>query len=128
MHNFYAISTNDCFLICIHKEHAKWSTNYPLQHFPFFSGGRLTIKLGDKEVEYNPEFRFYICTKLSNPHYTPETSTKTTIVNFSVKEQGSVFIWENLILVEQIVMEMDSCVTKLRQYWEFFVVLGQQFL
>lgn len=47
------------------------------------------IRLGDKEVEYNPDFRFYITTKMSNPHYTPETSTKTTIVNFAVKEQGS---------------------------------------
>ena len=46
------------------------------------------IKLGDKEVEYNPDFHFYITTKLSNPHYTPEISTKTTIVNFAVKEQG----------------------------------------
>lgn len=53
----------------------------------FFPGGRLLLKLGDKEVEYNPEFRFYITTKLSNPHYTPEISTKTTIVNFAVKEQ-----------------------------------------
>ncbi|XP_078020536.1 dynein axonemal heavy chain 2 [Epinephelus lanceolatus] len=51
-------------------------------------GGRLMLKLGDKEVEYSPEFRFYITTKLSNPHYTPEISTKTTIVNFAVKEQG----------------------------------------
>ncbi|XP_041842513.1 dynein heavy chain 2, axonemal [Melanotaenia boesemani] len=51
-------------------------------------GGRLLLKLGDKEVEYNPEFRFYITTKLSNPHYTPEISSKTTIVNFAVKEQG----------------------------------------
>ncbi|KAJ0006370.1 hypothetical protein NQD34_013643, partial [Periophthalmus magnuspinnatus] len=51
-------------------------------------GGRLLMKLGDKEIEYNPDFRFYIATKLSNPHYTPETSTKTTIVNFAVKEQG----------------------------------------
>ncbi|XP_070849918.1 dynein axonemal heavy chain 2 [Chaetodon trifascialis] len=51
-------------------------------------GGRLLLKLGDKEVEYSPEFRFYIATKLSNPHYTPEISTKTTIVNFAVKEQG----------------------------------------
>lgn len=45
------------------------------------------MKLGDKDVEYNPDFRFYITTKLSNPHYTPETCTKTTIVNFAVKEQ-----------------------------------------
>nr|XP_040043942.1 dynein heavy chain 2, axonemal isoform X1 [Gasterosteus aculeatus aculeatus] len=51
-------------------------------------GGRLLMKLGDKEVEYNPEFRFYITTKLSNPHYTPEISTKTIIVNFGVMEQG----------------------------------------
>uniref|UniRef100_G1NZY7 Dynein axonemal heavy chain 2 n=1 Tax=Myotis lucifugus TaxID=59463 RepID=G1NZY7_MYOLU len=52
------------------------------------TGGRLLIRIGDKEVEYNPNFRFYITTKLSNPHYSPETSAKTTIVNFAVKEQG----------------------------------------
>ena len=52
------------------------------------------IRLGDKEVEYNPDFKFYITTKLSNPHYTPEIATKTTIVNFAVKEQGKcLFIW-----------------------------------
>uniref|UniRef100_A0A2K5ICV1 Dynein axonemal heavy chain 2 n=1 Tax=Colobus angolensis palliatus TaxID=336983 RepID=A0A2K5ICV1_COLAP len=51
-------------------------------------GGRLLMRIGDKEVEYNASFRFYITTKLSNPHYSPETSAKTTIVNFAVKEQG----------------------------------------
>ncbi|XP_040202767.1 dynein heavy chain 2, axonemal [Rana temporaria] len=51
-------------------------------------GGKLQIRLGDKDVMYNPEFRFYITTKLSNPHYTPEISSQTTIVNFAVKEQG----------------------------------------
>uniref|UniRef100_F7HBY3 Dynein axonemal heavy chain 2 n=1 Tax=Macaca mulatta TaxID=9544 RepID=F7HBY3_MACMU len=51
-------------------------------------GGRLLMRIGDKEVEYNTSFRFYITTKLSNPHYSPETSAKTTIVNFAVKEQG----------------------------------------
>ncbi|ERE69395.1 dynein heavy chain 6, axonemal-like protein [Cricetulus griseus] len=51
-------------------------------------GGRLLMRIGDKEVEYNPNFRFYLTTKLSNPHYSPETSAKTTIVNFAVKEQG----------------------------------------
>jgi len=61
--------------------------------FQFFNifellGGRLLIKLGDKEVEFNTDFKFYITTKLSNPHYQPEISTKTSIVNFAVKEQG----------------------------------------
>ncbi|KNC97489.1 uncharacterized protein SPPG_07404 [Spizellomyces punctatus DAOM BR117] len=51
-------------------------------------GGQLTIKLGDKEIEYNPDFRFYITTKLANPHYSPEVFAKATIVNFAVKEKG----------------------------------------
>ena len=46
------------------------------------------IRLGDKELDYNPDFKFYITTKLGNPHYTPEISTKTTITNFAVKEDG----------------------------------------
>ena len=52
-------------------------------------GNRSIMKLGDKEVEYNPDFRFYLTTKLNNPHYTPEISTKATIVNFCVKQQVS---------------------------------------
>ena len=51
-------------------------------------GARKTIKLGDKELDYSDDFRFYLTTKLSNPHYTPEVSTKAAIVNFAVKEEG----------------------------------------
>ena len=51
-------------------------------------GNRSIIKLGDKEVDYNPDFKFYLTTKLANPHYTPEISTTATIVNFCVKQQG----------------------------------------
>jgi len=49
---------------------------------------RLVIKLGDKELDYNTDFKLYITTRLGNPHYTPEISTKTTLTNFSVKQQG----------------------------------------
>eukprot|EP00501_MAST-03F_sp_TOSAG23-6_P002128 GSMAST32.ASY1.ANO1.2224.1 assembled CDS len=38
----------------------------------FKQGGVLCIRLGDSTVEYNSEFRFYITTKLPNPHYLPE--------------------------------------------------------
>jgi dynein heavy chain len=51
-------------------------------------GARETLRLGDKELEYNRNFRLYITTKLPNPHYTPEVSTKAAVVNFIVKEAG----------------------------------------
>ncbi|KAF7269690.1 hypothetical protein GWI33_017275 [Rhynchophorus ferrugineus] len=51
-------------------------------------GGQNMIKLDDKYVSYDDRFKFFITTKLTNPHYAPEISTKTTMVNFAVKEQG----------------------------------------
>jgi dynein heavy chain len=51
-------------------------------------GNREVIRLGDKELDWSKDFRLYITTTLSNPHYTPEVSTKTTVVNFSVKQEG----------------------------------------
>lgn len=51
-------------------------------------GGSLSIKIGESTLDYNVNFKFYLTTKLSNPHYTPEVSTKTTIVNFIVVEDG----------------------------------------
>ena len=40
----------------------------------FKSGGVMSIRLGDATVEYNKDFKFYITTKLRNPHYLPEVS------------------------------------------------------
>ena len=51
-------------------------------------GKVLAIKLGDKEIRYNEKFKLYLTTRMSNPHYTPEISTKVIIVNFQVKEAG----------------------------------------
>jgi dynein heavy chain len=51
-------------------------------------GNREVIRLGDKELDYSPDFKLYITTKLANPHYTPEISTKATVVNFAVKKDG----------------------------------------
>jgi dynein heavy chain len=50
--------------------------------------GKSLIHLGGQDVGYNPDFRFYITSKQSNPTYKPEVSTKVTIVNFSVKPKG----------------------------------------
>ncbi len=45
-------------------------------------------QIGDAEVEYDPNFRLYLQTKLSNPHYKPEIAAQTTLVNFCVTEKG----------------------------------------
>ena len=39
-------------------------------------------------MDYTPDFKFYMTTKCTSPHYTPEISTKVMIVNFAVKQQG----------------------------------------
>ncbi|KAJ3227682.1 Dynein heavy chain 7, axonemal [Clydaea vesicula] len=54
----------------------------------FKQGGITCIRLGDSTVEYSPEFRFYITTKLRNPHYLPELSTKVTLLNFMITPEG----------------------------------------
>ena len=54
----------------------------------FLSGGRYLIRLGDSDVEYDKNFRFYMTSKLANPHYLPEVSIKVTIINFTVTPAG----------------------------------------
>ena len=54
----------------------------------FKQGGSLCIKLGDQIIEYSPDFKFYITTKLRNPHYLPETSVKVTLLNFMITSEG----------------------------------------
>ena len=44
----------------------------------FKQGGSLCIKLGDSTIEYSNDFRFYMTTKLRNPHYLPETAVKVS--------------------------------------------------
>lgn len=46
------------------------------------------VKLGSEDVEISPKFQLYLQTKLSNPHYKPETAAQCTIINFIVTENG----------------------------------------
>jgi len=46
------------------------------------------MKLGDNVVEYNKDFRFYITTRMRNPHYLPEISVKVVLLNFMITPQG----------------------------------------
>lgn len=49
---------------------------------------RNIILLGDDEVEQHPDFRLFLHTKLSNPHFPPEIQAETTMVNFMVTPTG----------------------------------------
>ncbi|XP_029444925.1 dynein heavy chain 11, axonemal [Rhinatrema bivittatum] len=46
------------------------------------------IKIGDKECEFNKNFRLILHTKLANPHYKPELQAQTTLINFTVTSDG----------------------------------------
>lgn len=59
-----------------------------LQKQLFKQGGVNCIRLGDSTVEYSDSFRFYITTKLRNPHYLPEISVKVTLLNFMITPEG----------------------------------------
>ena len=52
------------------------------------TGSSYTIKVGDKNVPYNANFKFFMTTTLPNPHYSPETSVKVTILNFAITPAG----------------------------------------
>jgi|TARA_B110000977_G_scaffold201318_2_gene295327 dynein heavy chain len=87
--------------------------------------GAKTIMLGDKEVDWDENFTLYLCTKLPNPHYGPEISGKTMIINYAVTQQG---LQEQLLNVtvrherpdleeerERLVLTMSDSKTLLKQ-------------
>lgn len=51
-------------------------------------GSSYKVKFGDKEVDYNNQFRVYITTKLANPLFSPEISAKLSIIDFAVTMKG----------------------------------------
>jgi len=59
-----------------------------LQKQIYKQGGRSLLRIGDSDVDYNENFKFYLTTKLPNPHYLPEVCIKVTIINFTVTQEG----------------------------------------
>ena len=59
-----------------------------LQKQIFKKGNSYNIRIGDSTIEYSKDFKFYITTKLRNPHYMPEVSTKVTLLNFMITYEG----------------------------------------
>lgn len=60
-------------------------------------GQHFTVRVGDENAAYDKNFRFYITTKLSRPHYPPEVCVKVAMLNFKVNKDG---------LQEQMIMQL----------------------
>ncbi|XP_038005283.1 dynein heavy chain 1, axonemal [Motacilla alba alba] len=54
----------------------------------FKQQGSTVLRLGDTTIPYHEDFKMYITTKLPNPHYSPEVSTKLTLINFTLSPSG----------------------------------------
>lgn len=66
--------------------------------------GGWVIRLSDGNVPWNPDFNFYITTKMSNPHYLPEICIKVTLINFTVTPEGL----EDQLLVDVVKFEQPE--------------------
>lgn len=64
----------------------------------------MEIKIGDKTIPYSQYFKLFMITTASNPHYSPETFAKITIINFAITEIGL----EDQMLSELILIEMPQ--------------------
>jgi len=52
------------------------------------NGNSKNITIGDKTLSYSDNFKLFLTTTLPNPHYSPETSVKVTIINFAITPLG----------------------------------------
>ena len=51
-------------------------------------GSEYYIKFGDQGISFSTDFKFFITTKNSRPHYSPEICVKVTMLNFMVTVEG----------------------------------------
>eukprot|EP00937_MAST-01D_sp_MAST-1D-sp2_P001010 g1010.t1 len=47
-----------------------------------------TVKVADTDMDWHPDFRLYFVTRLPNPHISPELQAKTTVIDFTVTQNG----------------------------------------
>lgn len=59
-------------------------------------------QVGDSTIPWNNQFRFFITTKLSNPHYPPEVSVKVSLLNFAITFTGLEDQLLGVVVVEEM--------------------------
>uniref|UniRef100_A0A4X2JZH0 AAA+ ATPase domain-containing protein n=1 Tax=Vombatus ursinus TaxID=29139 RepID=A0A4X2JZH0_VOMUR len=78
------------------------------------------IRIGDRECELHPNFRLLLHTKLANPHYKPELQAQTTLLNFTVTEDGlEAQLLADVVSVERPDLEkLKSVLTKQQNHFK----------
>lgn len=51
-------------------------------------GAQNVIVVGGRDYEYNRNFKLFLLSKMGNPHFIPEVQAQTTLINFTVTEDG----------------------------------------
>eukprot|EP01040_Poterioochromonas_malhamensis_P005875 gene5875-6317_t len=83
-----AIQFGNCFLFENIDEELDPMLDPILEKNIIKENGNNVIKLGDKVIEWDDNFRLFFTTKLTNPHYSPEVMGKTMIINYGVTMDG----------------------------------------
>jgi dynein heavy chain len=47
-----------------------------------------SVRIGDKDVDFDPRFKLFVTSKLPNPHYAPEICARCSVVDFTVTRKG----------------------------------------
>ncbi|CAM9544257.1 unnamed protein product [Chrysoparadoxa australica] len=68
----------------------------------FKQGGTTMIKVGDSTIPWNDQFKFFMTTKLSNPHYPPEVCVKVSLINFAITFTGLEDQLLGVVVVEEM--------------------------
>jgi dynein heavy chain len=88
--------------------------------------GRSRIKFNDEDIDYHPDFKLFMTTKISNPKYLPNIFIKTNVINFSVTIQGL----EDQLLGDVVMLEDPELEIRkndnLEKLSQFRKVLAQQ--
>lgn len=88
-------------------------------------GASYTLQLGAEVIDYDPKFKLYLMTKLSNPHFRPEIAAQCTIINFIVTETGL----EDQLLAMVVNVEKNELQVKkqelVKKQNEFKVILDE---
>lgn len=97
----------------------------------FIYEGTKVVKIGEIPRPYDDNFYLYLFSSSSNPHFSPETSTKTVILNFSITEEALAEQLLNLICRFEIPRETEErnrIVTQSVEYIKNMLLLEEKIL